>query len=336
MNTGGPLVVAVEGGGTKTVALAIDYRGEAVAWGRGGSSLALHVGEERAQEAVNHALAGVAGQVGPRQVTAAVIAMVGRGYSADPAASVRSRFPDARVQRMHEGDAALLGATLEAVGVVVISGTGSFARAVGAQGAVAQVGGNGPLVGDEGSAHYIAVEGIRRALWAVDGRGELTALSDRTREHFAVAELKDVAHRLYGPGAASRHDIASFAPVVLAAADEGDAVAGRVLDDAARHLAAMVLAAVAQVRRVGDGWAGLVPFGCSGGVLLADARLRAAVTDKVVAEEPDVDPREPRLPPIGGVALRALREAGVALDGQVVERMASTLPEAVGLAADPR
>jgi len=334
MNSGGPLVVAVEGGGTKTVALAVDYRGEVVAWGRGGSSLALHVGEKRAREAVNRALGGVAEQVQSGDVTAAAIAMVGRGYSADPIDAVRHRFPDACVKCMHEGDAALLGATLEAVGVVVISGTGSFARAVGAQGAVAQVGGNGPLVGDEGSAHYIAIEGIRRALWAADGRGEATRLSDRTREHFAVAELKDVARRLYGPEAASRHDIASFAPVVLAAAQEGDAVAGQVLDDAARHLAAMVLAAVAQVRGVGDGWPGPVPFGCSGGVLLADARLRAVVTEKVVAEEPDLAPREPRLPPIGGVALQALREAGVALDAQVVERLAATLPETVGPVAD--
>ncbi len=330
---GRPVVVALEGGGTKTVAIAVDAKGAMVVWGQGGSSLILHVGEQQAREAVDQALDAVAGQVKADAVGAAAVAMVGRDYSPDPSEVLRGRFPNARVKRVHEGDAALLGATLEPIGAVVIAGTGSCARAVGEKGCVGQVGGNGPLVGDEGSAHYLAVEGMRRALWAEDGRGRRTVLADRFREHFAVAELKDACRRLYGPPAMTRHEIAALAPVVVKAAEEGDAAATEVVDQAADHLAAMALAALAQVRGAGDGWSGPVAFGCSGGVLLGSPELRSAVARRVKAQEPDLDPREPCLPPIGGVALAALAEAGVTPERGIAERLATTLPAAPGLRA---
>jgi N-acetylglucosamine kinase-like BadF-type ATPase len=324
-----PVAVALEGGGSKTVAVAVDASGAVVAWGQGGSSLILHAGEQGARQAVDQAVGAVAGQVNTDDIAVAAAAMVGRGYSPDPTEALHRWFPHARIKSVHEGDAALLGATLETVGVVVISGTGSCARAVGARGTVGEAGGNGPLVGDEGSAHHLAVEGMRRALWAEDGRGRPTVLADRFHEHFGVAELKDACRRLYGPKPLSRHEIAALAPIVVRAADEGDAAAAEVLEQAAEHLAGMVVAVVAQVRRAGDGWPGPVAFGCSGGVLLGSARLRSAVVAQAVAKEPALDPREPCLPPIGGVALAALDEVGVAPGPAVAERLAATLPDPV-------
>lgn len=335
--TGGGLamVVALEGGGTKTLAVAVGADGTVVAWGRAGSSLVLHVGEQRAREAVDEALGAAADQVKAEEVGAAAAAVVGRGYSPEPTEMLRRRFPNARIKCVHEGDAALLGATLEPIGAVVISGTGSCARAVGEQGCVGQVGGNGPLVGDEGSGHYLAVEGLRRALWAEDGRGQPTTLGDCFREHFAVAELKDACRRLYGPPAMTRHEIAALAPLVVRAAAENDAAAVEVLEQAADHLAGIAVAALAQVRRAGDGWSGAVPFGCSGGVLLGCPELRGAVVKRVKAEEPSIDPREPFLPPIGGVVLAALREAGVVPELRIAERLAATLPGTVAAPESP-
>ena len=327
---GNHLVVALEGGGSKTVALAVDASGRVVASGRGGSSLALYVGEERALQAVADAMGAVADAIDPASVLLVAGAMVGRGFSADPSDAVARLFPAARVLPLHEGNAALLGATLETTGAVVLSGTGAFGRAVGEGGREGHVGGNGPLVGDEGSGHWIAVEAIRHAIWSRDGRGPATALVDDICRHYGLERLGWIIGRLYGPQRLNRHEIASLAPVVVDAFRRGDAVAGDVLTEAARLLSAQVVAAIRRVTEAGDGWSGAIPFGCSGGVLLGSPELRAMVAREVAASVPDIEPREPRLPPVGAVAIEALRATGVTTDESVVRALAESLPPGVG------
>jgi N-acetylglucosamine kinase-like BadF-type ATPase len=325
-----PLVVALEGGGSKTVALAVDGTGQVVARGRGESSLALYVGDERASAAVEDALTGVVEAVPAADVVRVSGAMVGKGFAADPWDVVRRRFPGAQLQSLHEGDAALYGATLETAGVVVLSGTGAFGRAVGVGGHEGHVGGNGPLVGDEGSGHWIAVEAIRDALWSRDGREGPTVLAQSVCQHYGLEHLGWIIGRLYGPRAMGRREVASLAPAVVEAHRAGDAVAGAILRGAARLLAAQAVAAIRKVQGTGDGWSGPIPFGCSGGVLLGSPELRAMVAEEVCAQVPDLEPREPRLPPVGAVALLALAGAGLSTGPQVIDTLAATLPPDAG------
>jgi N-acetylglucosamine kinase-like BadF-type ATPase len=324
------LVVALEGGGSKTIALAVDASGRVVASGRGGSSLALYVGDERASEAVAEALTGVAAAVDPQTVILVAGAMVGKGFAADPWEHAARLFPRARTESLHEGNAALIGATLETVGAVVLSGTGAFGRAVGRGGHEGHVGGSGPLVGDEGSGHWIAVEGIRRALWSRDGRGVPTVLVEAICRHYDLQHLGWIIGRLYGPRAMGRREIAGLALVVVESYRQGDEVAGLVLNQAAGLLADQATAAMRRVFAQGDGWEGAIPFGCTGGVLLGSPELRAMVTGKVAAQVPDVEPREPRLPPVGGVVVQALRQVGAAVDEAVIRTLVDSLPPGVG------
>ncbi|MBM3497284.1 MAG: hypothetical protein FJX74_01315 [Armatimonadetes bacterium] len=327
---GNGLVVALEGGGSKTIALAVEASGQVVASGRGGSSLALYVGEKGAVQAVEEALGAVAKAVDPGDVVLVAGAMVGRGFSADPSDVVGRLFPTARLLPLHEGNAALRGATLEAAGAVALSGTGAFGRAVGEAGREGHVGGNGPLVGDEGSGHWIAVEAIRRALWSRDGRGPATALVEGICRHYELERLGWIIGRLYGEDRMNRHEIASLAPVVVEASRAGDAVAGEILAEAARLLAAQVVAAIRRVTEAGDAWSGAVPFGCTGGVLLGSPELRALVAREVASFVPEIEPREPRLPPVGGVAVEALQAVGILTDEAVVGTLAGSLPPGVG------
>lgn len=330
MTADGPLVLALEGGGSKTAAAALDLEGNVLAWGRGGSSLALYVGDERSLKSVEVALNAVAETVGPNAVEVAAGAMVGRGYASDPWAAVKERFPRARQVMLGEGDAALIGATLQPVGAVVLAGTGAFGRAVGEGGREGHVGGNGPLVGDEGSGHWVAVEGIRRALWARDGRGPSSSLVEGVCRHYDLPHLMHIIGRLYAEPKMDRHEIASLAPVVTEAAAEGDGPAGEVLNEAARLLADQAVAAINRVIEAGDGWSGAIPFGCNGGVLLGSPMLRELVADSVRDRGFDIDIRGPHLPPVGGVAIHALREAGVEITHELVATVCRSMPTALG------
>jgi N-acetylglucosamine kinase-like BadF-type ATPase len=61
-------------------------------------------------------------------------------------------------------------------GILILAGTGSAIYGSDASGRSVKVGGWGPAYGDEGSAHWIAVEGMKAAARAYDGCGPGTAL----------------------------------------------------------------------------------------------------------------------------------------------------------------
>jgi len=201
---------------------------------------------------------------------------------------------------------------------------------VGEGGKVGHAGGHGPLVGDEGSGYWVSVEAVRRAFWSLDARAEPTVLVERIRAHYGLRNLWEIIGRLYGPRRMSRHEVASLSPVVVAAAEDGDAGAQAVLEGAADQLARMAVAAIEQVRRAGDGWEGPIPLSCTGGLGLGAPSLRAAVGRRVSERVPEVEWVGPYLPAVGGCLVEALRQAGMVVEGEVVARLRRTLPAEVG------
>ncbi|MDL5156697.1 N-acetylmuramic acid 6-phosphate etherase [Actinomycetospora termitidis] len=136
-------------------------------------------------------------------------------------------------------------------GVVLAVGTGAVALGVDREGTVRRVDGRGLLLGDAGGGAWIGQAGLRAAVRALDGAGPRTALVDPAR---AV-----LAGRPSTPG-----DLAAFAPAVLEAAESGDPVAARIVEEAVTQL-------VATTRGAGE------PVALVGGLATAlSARLRAA------------------------------------------------------------
>ncbi len=104
------------------------------------------------------------------------------------------------------------------------------------------LGGHGFLLGDEGGATWIGREAIRAALRAWDGRGPATALEAAVTQRFGPLEgLADRIHRADRP----IDDIARFAPVALAVAETGDAVAAGIVAMAVDELTLLITSAVA-------------------------------------------------------------------------------------------
>jgi len=127
-----------------------------------------------------------------------------------------------------------LGAFAGAPGTILIAGTGAVAGRVDPDGTWTRSDGWGPWLGDEGSGRWLGQTGLMAVVRSADGRGPRTALEEDAR---AVApDLVDLP-RVVASGADVARSLAAFAPVVLARAAEGDAVAARIVDRAARRLA---------------------------------------------------------------------------------------------------
>lgn len=139
-----------------------------------------------------------------------------------------------------DAHAACLGAHAGGDGAILIVGTGSCGCAI-VGGVETRVGGWGFPASDHGSGAWIGLEAVRRALLAHDGVVPRTALAEQVLDRFghdpeAVVTFSLTAHP---------RDWAAFAPMVVAAADERDAMACALLAAAAADLAAMIDALLA-------------------------------------------------------------------------------------------
>jgi N-acetylglucosamine kinase-like BadF-type ATPase len=172
------------------------------------------------------------------------------------------------------------------IGVAVLSGENGLVFGQGPDLRAAKAGGDGYLLGDEGSAHYLGLQAVKAVLRAADGRGpatQLTAMVERTwkitpgRPDLVAAHAYDLLKGL-GTGGnkalveettqAYKQALANLAPLVEQAAAKADEASGRILDTCADEI---VLAVQAVLRRTAlDSWTKPTPLVLSGSILLSN------------------------------------------------------------------
>jgi N-acetylglucosamine kinase len=303
-----PKVLGVDGGGSRTVCVVADHDGREMARAFGGPSNHQSVGMDAARQAIAEAVAGARQAAGNPPLAAACFGMAGLDRAEDERVLeglLEPLLPDTRLLLVHDAEIALVGGTGgRREGVVVIAGTGSIAVGYDGAGRKARAGGWGHVLGDEGSGHQIAQRGLNAATRARDGRGPATALLERLPPAAGAASLEELASRIYLESW-SAAQIAALAPVVLGAADEGDAVARGIVASSGHELSR---AAVAVIRALGidDNRFEVV---LSGGIFAGSSAIFEAVREEIRAFAPQADIHLPRHEPVVGAILLALREA---------------------------
>ena len=147
-------------------------------------------------------------------------------------------------------------------GVLLLAGTGSVAYGRGPTGSIGRCGGWGPAMGDEGGGAWIGRRALGGVTAATDGREPETALTGAILTAAEVGQTEDL---IAWAAAATPATVASLAPVVLRCAESGDRRAATIVSFAAEELVLHVRA-LAQ-RLFGDERAA-VPVGAFTGGLL--------------------------------------------------------------------
>lgn len=320
-------VLGLDIGGTWTRALVVDVATGARmgASRREGANPTTH-GVEAASvhiaAAVTEALADA--DRGAAQIDACVIGMAGASKLAgDPAAAEtiaelwRSIGIGCPVRIVADVTTAFTAGSAEPDGSILLAGTGAIAAIIRNRRPIAILGGHGWLLGDEGSGFWIGREAVRATLAALDQGAEPSGLTKAVLAEF-VPEPVAVRPKAgadadagTGAGAGAESDfglgegrrlaaatiaaanarppvqLAALVPLVLAAADEGDRDAERILHEAADLLVAMLERA--RSRPAARGAADpapadpTAPIVLAGGVLAPGSRVhrlvRAAVTE---------------------------------------------------------
>lgn len=232
--------LGVDGGGTGCRARIEDESGHVIGQGLSGPAT-TRLGIPEAWASIAHAFGAAIEEAGLGSEdlarTFAGIGLAGTSRPGALAALEALPHPFARIAFISDGAGACLGAHSGQDGAIVITGTGSIGIGF-VEGRELRVGGYGFPISDEGSGADLGLRAVQRALQSHDGRTEVTALLRQVMERFH----NDPAEVIHWMDRATATDYASFAPAVLRHADEGDAVARRIVQAAAESVDALVRA----------------------------------------------------------------------------------------------
>jgi glucosamine kinase len=299
----------------------------AVFVGRSGPSNPDSAGRDEAVAEIRRAMEEAADGAGtrPSEVVGAVLGIAGVHSQAEQRRFGRelgSSLPRA-AWVVNDIVPAWAGGTGSQPGVVVIAGTGSNSLGVNARGETWRAGGWGHILGDEGSAYWLGLAGLRAAVASRDGRGPETSLADQAVRFFDIPQIESLPELVYG-GAFSKEHVASFAATVSAVAGSGDRVALDLLRRAATDLAQHVEAIVSELRMAEEAF----PVAMAGSVFEKAKPVRETFAARVGEIAPRASCRLMPMEAVGGALLLAARAAGLeaSLD---VERLRQGLAAAL-------
>ncbi|MCC6488619.1 MAG: hypothetical protein IT364_14070 [Candidatus Hydrogenedentes bacterium] len=258
------LLLAFEGGGTKTRMLLADASGQVLAAETGGSSSALYIHPRDYARSTRVLLKRLykAAQCAHGQVRLAGLAAPMNAVLVE--SLIREVFGEVTFLHTCEAEIALALYDLR-WGVSLVAGTGSSCRYLSRTGARVVCGGLGPQFGDEGSGYWIGKEAIAAAMRAEKGQGPHTALLEQLCAFYEVADMWGILNLCDRSGHVPGPRVAASVPIVFETARQGDPVAKDVLARAGKALGNLVLDTVgkARVRK------GPVPLVMTGGVFRA-------------------------------------------------------------------
>lgn len=241
--------IGIDGGGTKTDLMIGDEHGNLLARCGGGSGNVKSRSREEVQqmllELIQEGLRQSESE--PAQLASIMLGLAG-GYRPDDKRKIieflRPHLPSgARIEIQTDAAAALAAGSFGEAGIVLISGTGSIAFGhIPETGEAIRVGGWGYLLGDEGSGYQMGQKSLQAVLHAHDGRGESTRLTSDILEQLALRSPEQFIDAFYeNPN--MRKEIADLSKLAIEAAQQGDGVAQRIVNECIGDLARMVFSA---------------------------------------------------------------------------------------------
>ena len=339
-NRADPTILALDGGGTYTRAVIITREGHVSARAEGPGCNPF----DRPDWA--ECLRTLLERLPHHGLRAAGLGMA--GYDAErPSCTAQDSLvraalgPDIALCLENDVETAHRGAFADGAGIFILAGTGSVVMARAADGRPARAGGWGWLLGDEGGGYWLGRKALRHATHYLDTphapdpafahallhRLGLPAPDDAPGSHHATTTRANAANALrewLRTRAHPRSAIAELALFVGEQADAGSPTATALLHHAAHHLAEQAQAATDQLAEAAP-----LPWSHGGSVMHSPILLTALTTLLHQA------PLPPRLPPLGGAALRAAQLAGWTCGPDWISTLAHSLRAHAPTQPDP-
>ncbi|MEP7055040.1 MAG: BadF/BadG/BcrA/BcrD ATPase family protein [Actinomycetota bacterium] len=306
------LVVGVDGGNSKTDLVLADTDGRILVRVSGAGTLCYADGIEATiadiMDLLQRARAEARIPAGtPIGAAAYFLANIDLPEDEEAATTVLNRHAQSAENVVHNDTFAVLhSGAPEGWGIAVVSGAGINATGVHADGRIARFLALGEVSGDWGGGQGVAVAGLGLAVRAGDGRGPATVLRDLVAAPFGLESAEELALAI----TANRIDesrLLVLAPVVFAAAQDGDAVALSIVHRLADEIVTMVAALLRRLDLTDEA----IPVVFGGGTLqYGPPVLLERVTEGIRAIAPNARFRLLDVPPVAGAVLHAMSLLG--------------------------
>ena len=319
------IVLAVDGGNSKTDVAFVSGDGEVLGVARGPLSSPHHLGLDGCVAVLEQLLAEAGGDVAGRSADVGVLLLAGIDFAEEERQlqqAVEARGWVGRTIVGNDTFAVLRAGTEGGWGVAVVCGAGINCLGVAPDGRHVRFPALGEISGDWGGGRDVGMAALGAAARGEDGRGPRTSLEHLVPAHFGLDAPHELVRAIH-VGRFSERDVIELAPAVLAAAAD-DAVAAEIVDRLAAEVVALAGAALTRLDLI-DEPAHVV---LGGGLLQSgDARLLRGIETRLLELGPQLLIDAAVSPPIVGSALLGLDELGAGPDAQA--RLRRELGEAV-------
>jgi N-acetylglucosamine kinase-like BadF-type ATPase len=263
-------IIGVDGGGTKTEAVAYDLNDLEIGRGLAGSGN-LNVDFELAfgniKEAISQSFQRVNTQWPDGKCLCIYLGIAGIevGDNVEKIQKGISAAFQCKAIGIHDSQLAHASLLKGKDGLLTIAGTGSvcFGRY---QGRTGRTGGWGHLLGDQGSGYWIGLETVKRMISDYDSGRPASDLSQAILTSLGMKDANDIKDYIYSTGYQS---VAGITPVVAERANRGDLPSIDILEHAGVELALMTVRLYQKLEMKPPG-----PIAISGSVLCKVDRTR--------------------------------------------------------------
>jgi len=303
------IVLAVDGGNSKTDLALVRVDGRVLALVRGTQSSPQHLGVEGCLRVLEDLLTQACGEAGLGNGRG-TIAHLGQLLLAGidfPAEEDELRTAAARhglakkISVANDTFAVLRAGTEKGWGVAVVCGAGINCVGVGPDGRHARFPALGSITGDWGGGSDVGLAALSAAARSEDGRGPKTSLERAVPRHFGLETPAAVGESIHR-GLIPMSRVIELAPIVLSEAGH-DAVSGSILARLTEEVVALVRVALERLELT----TAHVDVLLGGGLTRSgDGRFIGAVQERLRDVAPAAAVRAASSPPIVGAALLGL------------------------------
>jgi N-acetylglucosamine kinase-like BadF-type ATPase len=303
------IVLAVDGGNSKTDLALVGADGTLLALVRGPQSSPHHLGLDGCLGVLSSLLDEAVSEAGLRATNGAIadvaeLTLAGVDFPVEEQQledAVRARPWARRITVRNDTFAVLRAGTERGWGVAVVCGAGINCVGVAPDGRHARFPSLGAITGDWGGGYDVGLEAVWAAARSEDGRGPKTSLEREVPAHFGLETPIELAEAIHA-GRIGQRRVIELAPMVLAEA-ESDAVARQIVDRLVAEVAAMARVALTRLGLDQDA----VEVLLGGGLLqTANDGLLSEIGRALAETGPSITVRSTRSPAIVGAALLGL------------------------------
>jgi glucosamine kinase len=319
------VILAIDGGGSRTRCTAFDESGNALGSGESGPSNHLLVDRGTVAASIKTAIGQTLEVSTKSHVNVSIITagLAGVDYDGTGEAEMRELFLELGFENtLIEGDMVMAhaGALAGDSGILALAGTGSSVLGIDQAGKRVKVGGWGPVFGDEGSAYRIGQSALRAAAHHFDGRGPATDLTAAIVKSLGLESFAMAVEAVYVSEMEPR-EIAQLSRIAYAIAEAGDNVARAIFEIAGKELAECVAAAIVRLGEADE--SPKVSF--EGSVITSCGLMRDSFCSYLRARFPAVNIVPPRHSPVVGAYLLGRKKLGLENNNGILKKLAARI-----------